>query len=404
MNYAVISTDPGLRASVAEALDEGRQDAKLASTLAAPVGTLGRDVADDLRRASVQIVVLDLADDPALGLRFARFLSEELPGLTFVLVGPPDVDPGVLLEAMRVGASEYLKSPYEFAELGAALGRAGRRVGGAQPAETHEPGHVYAFYSAKGGSGVTTSAANFAVWLREATHQSTLLIDLDLELGGAAVVLGMQPRYSFADFVRNLSRMDRNLLDSLVDHHESGIDLLSSPTQLNGTDTLTKEQVRSAIHYLRRCYEHVVIDLARTVSPVTLAALERADDVVLLTNPDLPSLRNAKKVLPVLQRVVPGGREHIRVVLNRNDPAALIQSKDVREALGQDVYWTLSRDDEALLENANEGRPVVNKPKSKYTKDMQGLVRALGRNATNGKAPQGALGGLLRPFRRSGKE
>lgn len=405
MNYAVISTDPTLRGGVAEALEDGRLGVKLAATIPGPLSSLGRDVAEELRRASVNCVVLDLSDDPALGLRFAKFLSEEITGITFVLVGPPDVPPALLLEAMRVGATEYLKTPYEFAELSAALARAARRMGAAPAAaESTEPGRVFTFFAAKGGAGVSTAAANFAVWLRHATHQSTLLLDLDIDYGSAALLLGATPRYTFADFVRNEHRMDRNLLDSLVEHLPTGVDLLASPAQPSGGDTFTKEHIRSALTYLRRNYENIVVDLARNAAPITMTALERSDDVMLFTTPDLPSLRNTKKVLPLVQRAAGGGINSIHVILNRTSPTDLIQRSDVRDALGLDVFWSLSSDEETVTACANEGRPVLEKPKSKYSKDLHGLVSQLV-TTTNGKsATTGGLGGLLRPFRRSGKE
>ena len=93
MNYAVISTDATLQRAVAEALQDGRLGVKLAVTLSVPLATLGRDVAEEMRRAGVTCAVLDISDDPSLGLRFAKFLADEVPGLTFVLVGPGDVPP-----------------------------------------------------------------------------------------------------------------------------------------------------------------------------------------------------------------------------------------------------------------------------------------------------------------------
>ncbi len=402
MNCAVISQDPTLRGSVAEALDDGRVGIRLASTLSAPIGTLGRDVAEDLRRAGVQVVVLDLSEDVALGLRFARFLSEEISGVTFVLLGPSDVPPAMLLEAMRVGASEYLKTPHEFAELSAALNRAARRIGAAPAPEAHEPGRIFVFFAAKGGTGVTTAAANFAVSLHDATERRTVLVDLDLELGGAAILLGLHPRYTFGDFVNNLHRMDRNLLESLVDHHDTGIDVLASPGSPNDGASLSKDQVRQALNYLRRNYENIVVDLSRVVTPITLTALERADEVLLLTTPDVPSLRNTKKVLPIVRRTVKGN-DRIRLVVNRRRSQSLIQGSDVREALGVDVFWSLSEDDENVTTSANEGRPVVGRQKSRYSKDIQGLVQQLA-VTVNGKGSSGGFSGLFRPFRRSGKE
>ena len=403
MNYAVISTDATLRAAVAEVLEDGRLGVRLGPAISAAVSTLGKDVADELREAGVLVVVLDLADDIPLGLRFAKFLSEEITNLAFVLVGPADVPPGLLLEAMRVGATEYIKKPFEHAELAAALGRAARRLGAAPQPEVHEPGRIFTFFASKGGTGVTTTAANFAVWLREATHQSTILVDLDVDLGGSAVVLGLTPRYTVGDFVRNLHRMDRNLLESLVDRYANGLDLLASPAQPTGNETFSKDQVKALLQLLRRNYENVVIDVARASSPITMAALERSDDVFVVTTPDLPSLRNTKKVMPFILRAVPGGSDRVRVVLNRVSPTDLIKPSDVREALGTDVFCSLASDPENVVAAANEGRPVVLQPKSKYSKDVHGMVAQLV-TTTNGKGASGGFGNLLRPFRRSAKE
>jgi pilus assembly protein CpaE len=393
LNCAVISTDARLRARITEALDDRRLGLKLAVTIASPISVLSQDVAEDLRKVAVQLVLLDLNEDPAMGLRFARFLSEEIHGLTFIFVGP-EVAPELLLEAMRVGGAEYLRVPVEDADLAAALARATRRLSttSAPVTDGKEPGHVYAVFSAKGGTGVTTTATNLAVHLRNGTHKSTLLLDLDVEMGGSALMLGLQPRYTFADFARNLHRMDRNLLESLIERHDSGLHLLASPAQPAG-ETFTKEQVRSALQFLRRHYDHIVIDLARTVTPVTLAALERADDVLLLATPELPTLRNTKKVLPIVQRTV-SNESALHVILNRHKASDLIGPKDVREVLGLDVYCTLERDDEYLTLSMNEGTPVVTQPKSRYARDLRALGESLA-GPMNGKRSARGLGSLL---------
>jgi pilus assembly protein CpaE len=186
--------------------------------------------------------------------------------------------------------------------------------------------------------------------------------------------------------------MDRNLLESLIERHDSGLHLLASPAQPAG-ETFTKEQVRSALQFLRRHYDHIVIDLARTVTPVTLAALERADDVLLLATPELPTLRNTKKVLPIVQRTVSDERA-LHVILNRHKASDLIGPKDVREVLGLDVYCTLERDDEYLTLSMNEGTPVVTQPKSRYARDLRALGESLA-GPMNGKRSARGLGSLL---------
>ena len=401
ISCAVVSPDPTFCARVRNLAADARHGIRVVTEVTTPLADLEAEVVDHLRKSDVRIIVLDLGREPNLGLRLARTLAEADPGRTFVLTGPR-AEPELLLEAMRVGASEYLPHPVEEADLSAALHRAVRRVGGMPVSrEGIEPGKVYALFGAKGGVGVTTMAVNLAVDFAQVTHRPTLLVDLDLDLGGSALLLGTQPRYSVFDVVRNLHRMDQNLLSSLVEHHDTGIDILASPAQMNTGDTLGREQVRAVMTVLRRYYEHIVLDLPRAISPLTLGALEIADQVLLVANPDLPTLRNTKRVLPQMQRVsaVEG---KVRVILNRHRSADLITPSDVGKALGLDVFWTLPSDEDGIGGSVNEGVPVVLRANSKYAKDLRALgAKLVGTNGTNGKS-QGFVSGLLRPFRREG--
>ncbi|MGH7551908.1 MAG: AAA family ATPase, partial [Longimicrobiales bacterium] len=360
-----------------------------------PLTELDREIVEQLRNSDAQMVLLDLGLDATMGLRFARYLSEASPTRVFVLTGPA-ANPEILLEAMRVGASEYLPAPVDDSDLAAALARAVRRVGGAPIREVQEPGHVVAVFSAKGGTGVSTTATNLAVQLHATTHRSTLLLDLDLELGSGALYLGLHPRYSVLDVAKNLHRMDQNLLASFVERHDTGIHVLASPTQPSAGELLTKDQVRSIINLLRRQYEYVVIDLARTVTPLSLGAFEASERILLMTTPDLPTLRNTKRVIPLMERAL-GGTDKIRLVLNRRRPADIITPEDVKKALGHAVSWSLESDEERVGSSLNEGKPVVLESKSRYGRDIKAMAAALaGPHATNGKPPRRGIAGLLR--------
>jgi pilus assembly protein CpaE len=91
-----------------------------------------------------------------------------------------------------------------------------------------------------------------AVWLRRATKKPTLLLDLDLDLGSAALLLGIQPRYTLVDVVRNFHRMEDDLLASYVERHDSGLHLLAPPSRLDLSHNFTREQIESLVAYLRR--------------------------------------------------------------------------------------------------------------------------------------------------------
>jgi pilus assembly protein CpaE len=247
--------------------------------------------------------------------------------------------------------------------------------------------------SAKGGTGVTTTATNLAVHVRRLTGKKTLLMDLDLEFGGGALLLGLRPRYSFVDVVHNLHRLDQNLLTSFIEQHESGLEVLASPSQPNLEEKVGVEDTRTALQYLRRQYDYIVIDLPRVISPISQAAIERADRVLLLATPDLPTLRNTKKLLPLMRGALGDRSSHVEIVLNRHGETDLISSTDVRDALGEDVFWTLSSDEETVGLSTNSGRPVVLQARSKYGRDLMALGEAITGVHTNGKSK--GLGGFM---------
>ena len=145
-----------------------------------------------MRQLHPELIILDLADEPELGIRLAHFLSEAAPGQRFVAVGP-HLSPELLLSAMRAGVADYLPRPVT-------AGPSRRRSiecgpAGSRPAQdaAKAPGQLLCFYSAKGGAGTTTVATNFAIVLHGLSGKRVLIVDLDLELGEIALLLGVQP-------------------------------------------------------------------------------------------------------------------------------------------------------------------------------------------------------------------
>jgi pilus assembly protein CpaE len=399
ISCAVVTRDGALRERVMRILAEPGHGCTVITELAASVDAIDRDAGEALQRSDAQLFFLDLGADSEMALRYLRYLAHGDVLRTFVLTGPP-ANADTLLEAMRLGAAEYLPQPVDPTELDKALLRALRRCATA-PAETTrtaQRGRVFGVFSAKGGAGVTTAAANLAVELRHATGKPTLLIDLDIEFGGAALALGLQPRYTLFDAVRSLHRLDDNLLASLLVHHGSGLDVLASPAVPNSGEPLTREQIRALLEFVRRRYEYVVVDLARVVNPVALSVFEQADDLFVIVTPDLPALRNTKKVLPLLRQTNGHGGRRVRVVLNRCTPHDVISRADASSALGIELFWTLPGDDPAVGLATAAGTPVsATDKRSRFASELQRLIRTLGVGeiaGTNGK--HGLLAGLRR--------
>ncbi|MGH7500905.1 MAG: AAA family ATPase [Longimicrobiales bacterium] len=376
LDCIIISPDRLLNLKAARLMSDAQRGLNLIAQHTSPVVEINKAQAEEMRASGAQVILLDLGDDPAVGLRLARFLVEDHPGIALLLTGPT-IAPEVLLEAMRIGATEYLARPVDDAELGAALARATRRIRGSETRDGMALGQVICLYSPKGGTGVTTTAANLGVQIAHSTRKRTLLVDLDLQMGGTALVLGLRPRYSVLEVVRNLHRMDRDLLESFVETHETGLTVLASPVDPRpGDEGPTRDQIRAVIQFLRRQFDWIILDVGHVFTPVTMAALEAADRVVLITTPDVVSLNHSKRALPIVERAV-GGANSIHVVVNRRQGTDVITSGDVRKALGHEVYTTLANDEAHVPESVNTGKPVVAQRKSKFAKDVRSLADLL---------------------------
>jgi pilus assembly protein CpaE len=275
---------------------------------------------------------------------------------------------------MRVGVSDYLPKPVVPEDLRAAALRSAHKLRKPDGDKQRQPGKIFSFFSPKGGGGSTTLATNLAILIHRTTKLKTLLVDLDLELGESALVLGIQPRFSFVDFVENFRRMDAGLLASYIDHHASGIDLLSAPVEPDKAESVTADQIRRILAFLRQHYDYIIVDTPRSFAPSTLVVFEQADLLFLVSVADLQSLRNIQRGIPLFKRVLTKGNEQVRLVLNRYDPRDSITIEDVERSLGLKVFWKLSNDYEAIMESVTAGRPIVLNGGSPYTRDLAGLA------------------------------
>ena len=395
---ALISSDRGFREMAKDVFLSHEGWAAPALEITVPFESFGEDQVRALRQLHPELVILDLGSVPDLAIKFAQFLTETTPGIRFVAAGPA-LEPELLLAAMRAGVADYLPKPVSGEGFRSALDRMRYMMGAGTKDDLRKPGQVYAFYSPKGGAGTTTTATNFAVVLQRLTGKRTLLVDLDLELGEIALLLGVQPRFNFVDMVQNFHRMDAELLASYIERHDSGVHLLSAPYQPEKAEVVTGEEIRRILQFLRRHYDYIVVDTSKSFSPATLASLEQADLAFIVTNVDLASLRNLQRGLPLLKRMLGKGESHIRLVVNRYHAENDISLQDVQQTLGIPVFHTLCNDYDEVSRSISTGKPIVLNGNSKFSRDM----KALGVQVT-GIRGKGDRGGRLRalsaPFAR----
>jgi pilus assembly protein CpaE len=395
---ALISSDSTFVTQVKQLLTGPDRPVSLDLELTVPLYQFGEHQIQALRALVPELIILDLEDSQDLGLQLAQYLVELNPAQLFIATGPI-LSSEQLMQAMRAGVTDYLPKPVAPEDLRAAANRSAHKLRKQGGEKQRQPGRILSFFSLKGGGGSTTLATNLAVLIHQTTRSKTLLVDLDLELGESALVLGAQPRFNFVDFAENFRRMDASLLASYIEHHPSGVHLLSAPLQPDKAEAVTADQIRRILAFLRQHYDYIIVDTPRSFAPSTLALFEQAELVFIVGTADLPSLRNIQRGIPLLKRVLTKGENQVRLILNRYDPSDSISVADVEKSLGLKVFWKLSNDYEAVMGSVNAGRPIVLNGGSPYTRDLRALAAEI--TGVRETVPRSRLAqALAAPFRR----
>lgn len=395
----MISTDPSFREAVRSALAISTTDVSVELEIPVPFTEIADSHLERLRHLDADVVLLDLESDAQVGLKFAQFLVDS--GMARTLIGAGRTDsPELLLSAMQAGISEFVAKPVTDESVQETVERALRKSGRkTEKAEQRQPGKVLPVFSAKGGSGSTAVSTNLAIEIHRLTRKRVLLVDLDLELGETALLLGIDSRFSVVDLMRNFHRVDSGLLASYIERHETGVELLSAPYQPADYEAVSAERVRQVLAFLREHYDYVVVDSPKTFNPATTVAFEDAEELYLVTTPDIPSLRNLTRSLPLLRSF--GRRKPdswIRLLVNRFDTKQVITRSEIEKTLGMEVFATLQNDYVAVMDSINAGKPAVMDGKSGFARDVRALAGKI--TGVRVEEPSGGwLASLISPFR-----
>jgi pilus assembly protein CpaE len=409
---ALISPDATLRSLLTSCLDEAAPAIEWVLRAESDVTELRPESVERLAERNPEVLFLDVGSSPSAGVRFISAVTTRLPGLTVVAAGGAlGVDE--LLDLIRAGASGYVRRPWSREEVTGVCTNLLRKMPGKPVEEEVTPqvgmSRVIALFAPKGGTGVSTLAANLATHIRRATSKRTLLLDLSPELGTCSVLMGVEPRYSYLDVTDSLQRMDERLLYSFLEEHESGAWVLASPGGAATGRALDPESVSAIMRLARRYFEYVVVDVGRSIiDAAAMKALELSDERLVVTTAELPTLRNVKQVLPHVP--LPHDRadasdKAIHLVVNRYEEGVSVPKADIERAVGLPLSQVLQEDRERVGRSVNLGQPVVAlKSSSPYARSVQQLGDRLAAEDLNGNGKRSAFAGLLRtllpPFAR----
>src|SRR5918993_22149 len=333
--------------------DFKRQIARLVRACGVPVGMVEGRSAEGI---GPDLVVVDIRSDASSGMAAIERLRASSPTLgIFAVAAAPE--PDLILQAMRAGANEFF--PWNATEEsfhGAVRKTAARRD--AASAGAKPPCVTHAFLGAKGGAGTTTVAVNCGVELARLTKRPTVVVDLKSCLGEVALFLGVRPRFTVLDAIENLHRLDKNFLTELVAKHKSGLDILAGSEQFDRPNAQDAGAVEELLRVLAKTYDYVIIDAGNVINSVVAAALYAADTIFLVTNPDVPSIRNAQRLVDRV-RQLGAGSERVKILLNRVSEQNLIAPKQIETALGYSIHHTFSSDYRTVSTALNSGVPLT---------------------------------------------
>jgi pilus assembly protein CpaE len=301
------------------------------------------------------VVIVDLESDPEYALEVVRTISDD--GFSTVMVYSSKTDRNMVVRCMRVGAREYLALPLAPADMADALARVViRRPAAAAFATKKAAGRLFVFLGTKGGCGVTTLASNFAVALAQESGEKTLLIDLGIPLGDAAINLGITSDYSTDNAFHNAGRLDAKFLLSLLATHSTGLAVLAAP-QDAPSEQAPRDAIDKLISVAREEFDYVVVDVGSRLDLKESAIFDLSATFYLITQVGVSELRNANRMIT---RFFANRANGLQIVLNRFTPRALLfDETDVTKALTKPPQWKIPDDFAAARRTLNTATPLV---------------------------------------------
>jgi len=313
---------------------------------------------DEVPRAVGEIydvVILDVDSDPDYVYDLVGRICACSNACVMLYSAEPDVKQAVRF--MRAGAAEYFTLPLIPDEVAGALARAAVREPAPPPAALiTKLGQMFVFQGSKGGCGVTSIAANFALSVAQESGQATVLIDLGLPLGDVAINLGMTATYSTANALRDPGRMDWSFLSSLLTKHAAGLSVLSAPNDF-ANETPTIEAVDKLISVARQNFVYLVIDVGSRIDLMNSTIFDESSIIYLIAQVGISELRNANRMISQFFSL---RNRTLQIVMNRYTPKTLLfDDAQIAKALTRPTNWKIPDDYATARRTQNTATPIA---------------------------------------------
>ena len=360
LNGLIVSDDEEFVTGIARRLRSGAVSVRLLDETTA-------------QSTSPDVVVVDIRFSQAAAMPAIEQLRGRWPN-TAIFAVAAGVDADLVIQSMRAGANEFFAWPPPTETFDEAMRRTSTRRASAPSSSAQATTMV--FCGAKGGAGTTTLAVNCAVEIARQKKRPTLIVDLKAGLGEVTLFLGVRSRYTMLDALDNLHRLDQEFIKELVVKHKSGLEILAGSDLFDRPGASDSGGLEEVFRILGRQYEYIIVDAGAQMNPCAVATLYTADTIFLVANPDVPSVRNAQRLLDRIGQLGASG-DRVRVVLNRAAEPYPIPPQQIESALGHPISQIFLSDYKTVSTALNSGVPLATAGNSELASQFDSFARRL---------------------------
>jgi pilus assembly protein CpaE len=361
LNGLIVSDDADFASGISKRFKGGAVAVRLVDEQAAREG------------AAPDVVVVDIRSSVSTAMAMLEQLRARWPNAGIFAIAS-SVDAELVIHAMRAGANEFFAWPPPADAFDEAMRRAASRRATAPSGVSQA--NTIVFFGAKGGAGTTTLAVNCAVEIARLQKRPTLIVDLKPGLGEVTLFLGVRSRYTMLDALDNLHRLDQEFLKELVVKHKSGLEILGGSDLFDRPGSADSGALEDVFKVLGRQYEYIIVDAGSQMNACATATLYTADTICLAATPDVPSVRNAQRLLDRIGQLGASG-DRVRVLLNRAAEPYPIPPSQIESALGHPIYQIFLSDYKTVSTALNSGVPITMAGNSELASQFDRFARRI---------------------------
>jgi pilus assembly protein CpaE len=310
-----------------------------------------------IKAARSSIVFIDFDRSPDQAMESAQYLTQAFPGKVTVVALTSSRDPGNILNAMRAGCSEFLNLPLQPSSLAELMNRVAMKRNSTTLGQSHF-GSVISMFGVKGGVGTSSLATHFAVYLAYVHKKRTLLIDNHLELGHVAIYLDVDGSlHTFYDVVRNVDRLDSELLQGFLGTHCSGLHVLTSVDSPSAPSIPEPDAIAKTLDFLRGEFDYIIVDCDIRQDSYNGPFVAASQRLYLITTPEVSAIRDLSRYIDRFALDDPSLNK-IGVVLNKLSDSDAIQVDEVEKSARMPIAISIPADGREFVRACNLGEPL----------------------------------------------